>query len=222
VYHTTDHYLLKKYGTTFWTNTVAHFKNPKFIACLYDYLNDMDIEGYDWRTKRPITEAYLQMARSYTPDIILFLDNKITQLTNIDAGRDALTGQMHNEEEPEENDVVEYETDDERFSNENELKKKGILGGDLYKEYVAYCKEWGLYREASYQQTLPKFYSKLAELEIPIQQKKEHNTIYYYFSMKEVMAFLKMRKWIGKSDEDCNVETEEEVAGDDFGDYFGF
>ena len=100
--------------------------------------------------------------------------------------------------------------------------KKGILGGHLYEEYVVYCKKWGLYREATYQQTLPKFYCKLAELELPMQQKKEHNTIHYYFSMKEVLAFMKMRKWIDRSNEDCNVETEEEVAGDDFGDYFGF
>ena len=224
VYNTTDHYLQKKYGTTFWKGLIAHFKNPKFIACLYDYLNDMDIDGFDWRTKRPITEAYLQMARSYTPDIVLFLNDKITQLTNLDAGRDALTGQMHTEEEIDENDEVEYETDEDtnQMNNEKSLMKKGILGGHLYEEYVVYCKKWGLYREATYQQTLPKFYCKLAELELPMQQKKEHNTIHYYFSMKEVLAFMKMRKWIDRSNEDCNVETEEEVAGDDFGDYFGF
>tara|TARA_R110002126_G_scaffold142971_2_gene289130 strand:+ start:58 stop:2649 length:2592 start_codon:yes stop_codon:yes gene_type:complete len=220
VYDTTDVYLSAKYGTNFWKALVGHFNSPEFIACLYDYLNDMDIENFDWRTKRPITKAYLQMCKLYVPAEILFLENKMNTLLNSDAGRDALTGIAYADMEGVDVEEQEIEEEDGYLNNERQLLQNGILGQELYKEYVAYCKEWGFFKEASYQKTLTAFYSKLADFELPIIQKKEHNTIRYYFSMKEVMDFMKMKKWIDRSDEDYNVETEAEVEGDDFTEYF--
>jgi len=38
--------------------------------------------------------------------------------------------------------------------------------------------------------------------------------------MKEVMDFMKAKKWIDRSDEDYNVETEAQIEGEDFTDYF--
>jgi len=38
--------------------------------------------------------------------------------------------------------------------------------------------------------------------------------------MKEVMDFMKAKKWIDRSDEDNNVETEAQIEGEDFTDYF--
>ena len=39
-------------------------------------------------------------------------------------------------------------------------------------------------------------------------------------SIKEVMDFMKAKKWIDRSDEDNNVETEAQIEGEDFTDYF--
>ena len=217
VYDTTDKYLSPKYGTNFWKALVGHFTKPEFISCLYDYLNDMDIDGYDWRTKRPITKAYLQMCKLYVPAEILFLESKLVGLINSDAGRDALTGALYEGDSEEECDDDE---DNETRNNEYTYKNDGMLGQELYKEYVAYCREWGFFKEASYQKNIKAFYSKLADYELPIEQKKEHNTIKYYFSIKEVIDFMKAKKWIDRSDEDYNVETEAEIEGEDFTDYF--
>ena len=182
VYDTTDKYLSPKYGTNFWKALVSHFNKPEFISCLYDYLNDMDIDGYDWRTKRPITKAYLQMCKLYVPAEILFLESKLVGLINSDAGRDAVTGQLWEEQDGVDVEVVEEE--DGYLNNEETLNTNGILGSVLYKEYVAYCREWGFFKEASYQKTLTAFYSKLADFELPIIQRKEHNTIYYFLRIK--------------------------------------
>ena len=221
VYDTTDKYLSPKYGTNFWKALVKHMNSDMFVATLYDYLNDMDLEGFDWRTKRPITKAYLQMCKLYVPAEIMFLENKLVQLINKDNGRDALSGALYSEINGTDDNDEELSDDDyDNMNNQAKLEKNGILGQELYKEYVAYCREWGFFKEASYQKTLSAFYSKMAEFELPIQQKKEHNVITYYFSMKEVMDFMKIKKWIDRSDEDFNEETEAEIEGDDFTDYF--
>ena len=39
-----------------------HFNEPKFIACLYDYFNNINIENVNWIKERPITQAYKDMA----------------------------------------------------------------------------------------------------------------------------------------------------------------
>jgi hypothetical protein len=216
VYDTTDKYLSTKYGTDFWKSLINHFKKPEFISCLYDYLNDMDIDGFDWKNKRPITKAYLQMCKLYVPAEILFLENKLVGCMNSDAGISELMKISHADDEFEDVEI------DGNTNYENSFKNEGILGQDLYKEYVSYCREWGFFKDASYQKNLKSFYSKLTEFELPIQMKKEHNTIKYYFSIKEVLDYMKAKKWIDRSDDDYNVETETEVKGDNFDDYFNF
>tara|TARA_R110000803_G_scaffold3726_4_gene12680 strand:- start:1211 stop:3763 length:2553 start_codon:yes stop_codon:yes gene_type:complete len=220
VYDTTDKYLSPKYGTIFWTKLVKYMSSDIFVAALYNYLNTMDLEGFDWRTKRPITTSYLQMCKLYVPAEILFLENKLVQLINKDNGRDALSGILNKEGEESDEEISDDEG--EKMNNQTQLEKNGILGQQLYKEYVTFCKEWGFYKDASYQKTLTKFYSKLAEFELPMHQKKQHNVVTFYFSMKEVMEFMKSKNWIDRSDEDFTEETEKEIEGEEFTDYFTF
>lgn len=79
VYQTTDKYLDGKYGTTFWTKLVAHFSRPDFIACLYDYFNTLDITKVNWKSDRPITDAYKEMCKLYTPVEALFFDEYLVK-----------------------------------------------------------------------------------------------------------------------------------------------
>jgi hypothetical protein len=183
VFETSDKYLEPKYTTEFWKSLFKHFNRDDFIACLYDDLNRIDLSKMDWRTQRPITNAYLQMCKLYVPTEVLFLEHKITK--GLEVG----------------------EID-------------GICGMILFKEYTNYCKEFGFYKEGtSYQKNIKCFYSKLAELEFPMVVKKPQNRHTYYFNPKEVMEYMKERKWIESSDEDF-VPKKEAIEQYDFSDYF--
>ena len=56
-----------------------HFNTPEFIACLYDFLNNMDISNVDWKNERPITNAYKEMAKLYIPVEAMFLQEKVNE-----------------------------------------------------------------------------------------------------------------------------------------------
>ena len=53
----TEEYLKAKYNKTFWDKLVVYFKEPSFVACLYDYYMSFDVDTFDFK-QRPITEAY--------------------------------------------------------------------------------------------------------------------------------------------------------------------
>ena len=74
VFKTTDHYLDKKYTEVFWKLLVKHFESPEFISALYDELNEMDIENFDFKKNRPITEAYKEMCKQFLPNLALFFE----------------------------------------------------------------------------------------------------------------------------------------------------
>ena len=75
VYKTTDTFLDKSmYNDYFWTKLVKHFENPEFTAALYDELNEMNIDDFEFIKKRPITEAYLEMVKSFVPPMALYFE----------------------------------------------------------------------------------------------------------------------------------------------------
>lgn len=77
VVESTEKYLGKEFNTYFWTQARERFKNPKFLACLYDDLNSLDIENTNWLEERPITSAYIEMCKQFVPSEALFLENYI-------------------------------------------------------------------------------------------------------------------------------------------------
>jgi hypothetical protein len=62
------------YNDYFWTKLVKHFENPEFTAALYDELNEMNIDDFEFIKKRPITEAYLEMVKSFVPPMALYFE----------------------------------------------------------------------------------------------------------------------------------------------------
>lgn len=204
VYETTDEYLQPKYGTNFWKQLVAHFNRPDFMACLYDYLNEIDINEFDWKTNRPITKAYIQMCKLYVPTEVLFMEHKLVDAIQRDLS-------LKNTKDLKDTD---YTSEKDTYEND------GITGVQLYKEYTDYCKTFGFYKDGSYQKNIKCFYSKLNELELPMIQKNPQNLATYYFTIDDVMKYMKERKWIDRSDDDIKCETANEIKGDDFKDYF--
>lgn len=207
VYETTDKYLDKKYGTTFWIKLIDHFIRPDFIACLYSYLVKLDIDNFDWRSERPITDAYRNMCKLYIPTEVLFIEHFINQSIQKD---ELFKTTIETTDECVEEYVSEIDT----------YKKQGIEGQKLYHAYMGFTKEFGFNREGSFQKNIKSFYSKITELKIPMLQKKPHNIVTYYFDSMDVLKFMRNQKWIDVSDEDFKVENMEEVKGGDFSDYF--
>jgi len=204
VFETTEKYLEPKYNTIFWSQLVAFFNRPDFIACLYDFFNEKDIKNFDWRSKRPITKAYIQMSRIYVPAEALFLEHKIVSILE----RKMIL--------PNKAEVNEEGTDENIVS---------IEGKDFYKEYTTFCKEYGFLKDASYQKNLKCFYSRLTELGLPLMLSKPHNIITYSFNINETLNFMKERKWTDKSDEEkvaeANIEIVEPIEFiNEFEDYF--
>ena len=190
VFETTDKYLDPMYGTSFWTKLCSHFNRPDFLACLYDDMNNLDISEYNWKVERPITKAYTQMISRFIPPEVLFLEHKITTMV-------ALFKE----------NITFWETD-------------GYKGTDLFNDYTKYCKDFGFYREGSFQKNIKSFYGKLEELQLPMVVSKPHNIQTYKFNADDVLKFMKSKKWIDRADEDNDNDIIPDVEGGDFKDYF--
>jgi len=186
VFQTTDKFLDKKYGTKFWTNLIAHFNKPEFIACLYDYLNNMNIDNIDWKTKRPITDAYKEMCKLYSPIEALFFEYYIQFLKS---------GFI-----------------DEKFDDNEEQKNK--LNKIVYDEYVKFCKSHGFSNDKNYCVSISKFNNRCTELEIPFKLVKKDGYQYFRFTPKLVIDHLKFKKWIQKDEDDPEIVIED-TEGED-------
>jgi len=196
-FKTTDEYLKPKYGSAFWKQLVSHFNRPDFIACLYDYLNTIDLSTTDWRSERPITKSYLDMCKLYVPTEALFLEHQIVR-------------ELH----------LQNLTEGECYYNASELyEQSGIEGQTLYRDYLKWAKEFGFLKEGSYQKNIKCFYGKVNELSLSITSKKPANIITFYFNFETILKEMKDRKWIDICDDD-EVVVVNEVKGDDFTDYF--
>lgn len=82
VFKTTDKYLDKKYTDNFWIKLMNYFKTAGFLSALYDELNEMDIENYNFASNRPITESYKEMRKLYVPLESLFFEHYLEEYLN--------------------------------------------------------------------------------------------------------------------------------------------
>ena len=200
VFQTTDKYLDKKYGTQFWTALVAHFNKPEFIACLYDYFNALDI-NVDWRTKRPITQAYKDMCKLYVPVEALFMEDYINKIKTIGILIEKVT-----------TDGTDSETDSTVSRWEEEIDPKNK---EIYDEYVRFCKANGFSNDKTFQPSISKFNNRMTELEIPHRLQKSVGINEFRFTPGCVYNHLVKRKWINRDEDDPEVVIEDTV-GDNF------
>jgi hypothetical protein len=100
------------------------------------------------------------------------------------------------------------------------LETQGITGEELYKDYTTFAKEFGFFKDSTFQKSSKSFYCKINELELPIVCKKPHNITTFYFNVEEVLKVMKERKWIDRSDQDIVEEPIVDIEGEDFTEYF--
>jgi hypothetical protein len=188
VFQTTDFFLDKKYGTIFWTNLLAHFKKPEFIACLYDYLNELDISKVDWKNERPITEAYKQMCKLYVPIEALFFEYYA------DKNKGCIV------------DNPRGTTWEDEFTPRNK---------DIYDEYVKFSKANGFSNDIRFVACIKNFNNRCEELEIPHKVIKSHGNNEFRFTPKEIYDFLIKKKWINREIDDPEIVPIDE-KGEEF------
>ena len=60
---------------TWWEGLVKHFERPDFIAALYDYLNTVDLAGYDFKKEREkvLTDSYRKLLDANVPFVARFV-----------------------------------------------------------------------------------------------------------------------------------------------------
>lgn len=201
VFQTTDHHLDKKYGTKFWTKLIDHFNKCEFIACLYDHLNNIDI-NVDWRAERPITEAYKEMCKLYVPVEALFFESFVESYRGCMITLNDLDTPVDGEDDDSNKDNV--------WEEEQEPRNKNV-----YDEYVKFCKTNGFSNDKTFQPSISKFNNRCSELEIPHKIIKSNGTNEFRFTPKEVYNHILKKKWINRDIDDVEVVIED-VGGEDF------
>ena len=197
VFLTTDKFLDMKYGTKFWTKLIEHFNRPEFIACLYDYLNNLDID-IDWRAERPITEAYKEMCKLYVPVEALFFEDYLNDFRGC---------------------LIELEKEDDDTDGESNVSKwdeeQKITTKDVYDKYVKFCKNNGFSNDKTYQPSISKFNNRCCELEIPHRIIKSNGINEFRFISREIYNHLLKKKWINRDIDDEEIVIED-FGGEDF------
>jgi hypothetical protein len=181
----TDHYLQKKFNSAFWTALTDYFKKPEFIACLYDYLNEMDISKVDWRKERPITETYKKMQKASVPKEVLFLTNYI--LTKLQKKKG-------------------FAKDDAIISIDCTIVAK-----QMYDDFVIYSEENGFYSDRSFKMSNQKFYAKLLELSKCISEVDTGNQKHIRLNPTKVYKEFILKGWVNKNEEEADFEIEIEA-----------
>lgn len=206
VYETTEEYLDPKYGTKFWTQLITFFKRPEVIACIYDYLMERNLKDYDWRAKRPITKAYIQMCKNFVPAEVLYLEEKCREILYHDGEF------VPNIAEPQGDGEVK-----ERW--EPQVEKDGIMGTNLYNEFDEFAKKYGLYRgKDTAKASIRNFYSKLRELGLEsLENVKISNQEWWKFNATNLLTELKQKGLVSRNDDEIVQEVMKEVnSGEDF------
>jgi hypothetical protein len=196
VYESTNKFLAKKYGTKFWTGLLAHFNRPEFIACLYNYFNTLNVDNIDWRSERPITDAYKQMCRLYTPIEAMFFEEYLQEYKL-----------------PEIFEVGGVECNKpSKWDDDIRIRTK-----EIYEKYVQYCKQNGFSNDKRMNADIKSFISRCEELDLPISQTTTHGYKIFKFIPSEIISFLVQKKYINRSEEDPDV-----VPVDETGENFNF
>ena len=73
-FKTTDKFSANKFST-FWGNLYKMMDYPEFASSLYYYLNNIDLDNYNWAKERKkiLTETYRDMVRKQLPPIVDFV-----------------------------------------------------------------------------------------------------------------------------------------------------
>lgn len=196
VFRGTGKYISKP--RSWWKKAVEHFKSPTFISALYDYLMSIDISNVNWDKDRPITQAYMEMARRYAPIEALFMEFFICNKQWLCYGENVCNVDVDEYDENDDNDIVYYE--EKGYTAEQKIKSS-----DLYSSYKDFCQQNGYYKRDC--PDVKSFNAKLSsDLHMPMQYKKSHGFNKWIFKPCEVISYMTERKWIMVDDNDIKNE----------------
>lgn len=209
VYKTTDKFLHKDFDGKFWERTYNYFRTPEFVACLYDYFNNMDVSTWDYKNS-PMTEAFKKLCRSVIPNECLFLEKYVE-------------GELYNEidsysfDDDDNDDRCEMFNKSKSDEYNEEIRKKGSV---LYNMFLIWCKKYG---KPENKPTIRSFYSKIENLNIPICRKTSGGSEYMFFKPKDVIDYLISKDWvIGNYEKKEKEEINEEENKNKHNHYFEF
>ena len=214
VFKSNDKYLEAKYHKGgFWKKLSEHINKPEFIAALYDYLMELDVDTVDWANERKnvLTQSYYEMARQFVPASALFLEHFIASKRFVGREEDEFdTPEAYKEfcAKP----ITEFKEWNEEFC---------VVGTIFYKEYTEWCAKFGFKKE--HEPTIKKFYPALKNEEIGVETKTGHagftNVI---FTPSEVYQALIDKKYISVDGGQKAEVVEEEIDETMFDEMFDF
>lgn len=210
MYETTDKYLGEKYANKkFWNNIHMLFKDPDFLACLFDYFNTLDLSDFDVRD-RPITDEYIKMCRLYVPLEAIFLEDRIAMAKEHDQAQQSFANSG---------------AIDVPMLMINDWDKKGYCGDLLYTDYIEFCKKYGYYRSSEkFATTNRSLYAKLDSLHLPIKRYDNQNKVSFRFNAEDVLREMKKLRFIGYGKDNVLEEQQQKIPDvpfeEDFKDYF--
>jgi hypothetical protein len=188
VFQTGDKYLDKiEYDSKFWKILIDQFKKPQFIACLYDYLNCLDISDWNFDVDRPITDSYIEMCKLFIPVECLFFEELIYSQDYI---------KYINLE-------ISIESD---FKNNIKYNETIYINGfSIYNFFTNWAKKMGLHKENS--PSIKNFYGKIKELGLPIDKVLINGSTNLKFIPKNIYNFLLDKKLLSFNNDPIKPPT---------------
>lgn len=188
VFQATDVYLKK--SSKFWSQLYHHLRKPETMKALYQFFMSLDLNGFDWIKRRPITKAYKDMCNLYSPVEALFFEEFV----------DKEMWNDFNIEKPKDSEMI-------------------IPMTDLFEMYERFCKKNRFLKDDTKATSSRAFVGRLTELELPIIKYKTMGNNSFKFTPQEVYDYIDKRRWINgyKDDEEEMTYIDEgEDASDDY------
>ena len=200
MFTSSDTYLDKKYTHQFWSKMFAHIDKPKFIAALYQHLNDLDIESYDFAKmrKKCLTKSYYEAVKRSVPYQAQFMEAFVNQFKYGHAMNcfNCFSG-----------DAEEEHT---RAIQPDYAEQRSVVRTEVFSEYKRWLKQHR--PNCAHNQSARNFYATLIDLEMPLVEKKTCGIRQFVFVPQEVYQHLLQRQWTERdANEDDEVATEDSV-----------
>ena len=184
-----DKYINKHKYTSkgFWCKVVKLIDTPQFSSALYSYLNNMNVDDYDFSTNRLkcLTQTYWDMVRKSIPAAAQFMDfviNKDKYISNCIIDDD--------------DEICNKEINDTYFI------KTVMPRYALYKKFKSWTDKNrpNSSKQNGFKQSNNAFYSTIKELELPCDFKRINGNDMISYTPNDVHKHLLKRGWVERED----------------------
>ena len=185
VFQSSDKFLDKKYTHQFWSKMFAHINKPEFISALYQHLNSLNIESYDFAKMRKtcLTASYHEMMKRNIPYQAQWMEDFLNEFK--------FGGAV---------DCFSEATILDAYTQQQQVRRT-----DMYQKY----RKWMQLNRPScvHDQSARNFYATLADLEMPLISKKSRGVQNFLLVPQQVYEHLLVRRWTEHDEEEEKVEV---------------